>query len=101
MTEPVVLYFGLLRPYKGVDVLLEAWRALRADAELWMVGMPRMDIGALRAGRAPVRALGAALRSEEEIIAYVERADLVVLPIARWTSRACCSRRSRSVRRCC
>src|SRR3954469_4632497 len=23
---PVVLFFGLLRPYKGVDVLLEAWR---------------------------------------------------------------------------
>ena len=25
---PVVLFFGLLRPYKGLDLLLEAWREL-------------------------------------------------------------------------
>ena len=28
--SPVVLFFGLIRPYKGLDVLLEAWRAARA-----------------------------------------------------------------------
>ena len=39
---PVVLFFGLLRPYKGIDLLLDAWRELGADsgAELWIVGMP-------------------------------------------------------------
>ena len=49
---PVVLFFGLLRPYKGVDVLLEAWRGVPAGAELWIVGRPRMDIAPLLA-RAP------------------------------------------------
>src|SRR5204863_202777 len=28
--RPVVLFFGLLRPYKGLDVLLDAWRAVGA-----------------------------------------------------------------------
>src|SRR5215207_2461815 len=37
--RPVVLYFGVVRPYKGVDVLLEAFRQLE-DAELWVVGRP-------------------------------------------------------------
>jgi glycosyltransferase involved in cell wall biosynthesis len=46
----VVLFFGLLRPYKGLDVLLEAWREVQ-DAELWIVGMPRMPIEELRARR--------------------------------------------------
>src|SRR3954454_9625313 len=44
---PVPLLFGLLRPYKGLDVLLEAWRGIE-HAELWVVGMPRMDTRALR-----------------------------------------------------
>ena len=36
---PVVLCFGLIRPYKGVDVLLDAFRAIEG-AELWVVGRP-------------------------------------------------------------
>ena len=49
---PVVLCFGLIRPYKGIDVLLEAFRELEG-AELWIVGMPRMPLAALeRAGGA-------------------------------------------------
>ena len=43
---PVVLCFGLMRPYKGIDLLLEAWRGIDG-AELWIVGMPRMDVSAL------------------------------------------------------
>ncbi len=48
--------FGLMRPYKGIDVLLDAWRGADGqapieDAELWIAGMPRMDISALRAAR--------------------------------------------------
>ena len=35
---PVVLCFGVVRPYKGVDVLLEAFRDV--EAELWVVGRP-------------------------------------------------------------
>jgi glycosyltransferase involved in cell wall biosynthesis len=45
--RPAVLFFGLLRPYKGLDVLLDAWRQLDVDAELWIVGRPRMDIAPL------------------------------------------------------
>ena len=50
--RPVVLFFGLMRPYKGIDVLLEAWEGVEG-AELWIVGMPRMDIAELRAGAPP------------------------------------------------
>jgi glycosyltransferase involved in cell wall biosynthesis len=75
---PVVLFFGLLRPYKGLDVLLTAWREV-TGAELWIVGRPRMDLDALgplppnvrlRPGWAPDAALGG----------LFARADLVVLP---------------------
>src|ERR687896_1225886 len=37
--RPVVLYFGVVRPYKGVDVLVEAFQRVE-DAELWVVGRP-------------------------------------------------------------
>ena len=49
--DPVVLFFGLLRPYKGIEKLLEAWRGIDG-AELWIVGRPRMALEPLRA-RAP------------------------------------------------
>jgi glycosyltransferase involved in cell wall biosynthesis len=82
----VALFFGLLRPYKGVDVLLDAWQeiaggaGLRAGAELWIVGMPRMDIGALQAAAAPgVRFLPRFI-SEREILGVMSSASLVVLP---------------------
>lgn len=75
----VVLFFGLLRPYKGLDVLLDAWRSVD-DAELWIVGMPRMDVSALRA-RAPVSVrFIARFVADDELPAYFRRADLVVLP---------------------
>jgi glycosyltransferase involved in cell wall biosynthesis len=79
---PVILCFGLLRPYKGIEVLLEAFRRVRG-AELWIVGNPRMDV-------APLRELAAAAAgrvrfvtrfvAEAEIPAIFRRADLVVLP---------------------
>jgi glycosyltransferase involved in cell wall biosynthesis len=81
---PVVLFFGLLRPYKGLDLLLEAWRGIE-DAELWIAGMPRMDISALRADLrsadppANVRLIPRFITDAEQP-AYFERAALVVLP---------------------
>ncbi|MDX6602715.1 MAG: hypothetical protein QOF13_1917 [Solirubrobacterales bacterium] len=79
---PVVLFFGLLRPYKGLDTLIEAFRQVEG-AELWIVGNPRMDVG-------PLRALAAAVPGrvrfvtrfveDAEIPAIFRRADLVVLP---------------------
>ncbi|CAA9469620.1 MAG: hypothetical protein AVDCRST_MAG38-1196 [uncultured Solirubrobacteraceae bacterium] len=79
---PVVLFFGLLRPYKGLDVLLDAWQRahLPAGAELWVVGMPRMDIGALQAAApASVRWVPRFV-SDAEAAATLRRADLMVLP---------------------
>lgn len=79
---PVVLFFGLLRPYKGVDVLLEAFRSVEG-AELWVVGRPMMDLGPLyeAAARAPgtVRFVPRFV-TDPEIPAFFRRADLVVLP---------------------
>jgi glycosyltransferase involved in cell wall biosynthesis len=76
---PVVLCFGLIRPYKGVDVLLRAFRRV-GGAELWIVGMPRMDIEPLRAlGGERVRFLPRFV-PDPELPAYFRRADLLVLP---------------------
>ena len=76
---PVVLFFGLLRPYKGLDVLLEAWRSVD-EGELWIVGMARMDTSALhRAAPARVRFLERFV-SETELAAFLGRASLAVLP---------------------
>src|SRR2546425_637414 len=40
----VVLFFGLLRPYKGIDVLIEAFAGTPKDAVLLVVGKPRMPV---------------------------------------------------------
>ncbi len=76
---PVVLCFGLMRPYKGIDLLLEAWRGID-DAELWIAGMPRMDISALQATAPPGVRFVARFIGDDELPAYFRRADLVVLP---------------------
>ncbi len=76
---PVVLFFGLLRPYKGVETLLDAWRGIEG-AELWIVGRPRMDLESLRRrGGGSVRFVPRFV-SERELPAYFRRADVVVLP---------------------
>jgi glycosyltransferase involved in cell wall biosynthesis len=79
---PVILFFGLLRPYKGIDTLLEAFR--RVDgAELWVAGNPRMDVEPLRrlAAEAPGRVRFLTRFVEDaEIPAMMRRADVVVLP---------------------
>jgi glycosyltransferase involved in cell wall biosynthesis len=79
---PVILFFGLLRPYKGLDVLLRAFRRLRG-AELWIVGNPRMDLAPLRAlaAEAPGRTrFLTRFVDEREIPAIMRRADLLALP---------------------
>lgn len=79
---PVILCFGLLRPYKGIEHLLQAFRQVEG-AELWIVGNPRMDVAPLRrladeaGGR--VRFLTRFV-DDAEIPAIFRRADLVVLP---------------------
>ncbi len=80
---PVVLCFGLIRPYKGVDVLLDAFRSVEG-AELWVVGRPLgVDMRDLERRAA---ALGGRVRlvsrfvPDAELPAIFERAEIVVLP---------------------
>jgi glycosyltransferase involved in cell wall biosynthesis len=82
VTEPVVLFFGLLRPYKGIETLLSAWRGV-SDAELWIVGRPRMDLAPLRAAATPGVRFMPRFVSDAELAALFRRADIVVLPYAR------------------
>ena len=80
--SPVVLFFGLLRPYKGIETLLAAWRGV-AGAELWIVGRPRMALSALRAtAPAGVRFVPRFV-ADAELPAFFRRADVVVLPYVR------------------
>ncbi|HWX97829.1 MAG TPA: glycosyltransferase family 4 protein [Solirubrobacteraceae bacterium] len=77
--KPVVLCFGLMRPYKGIDLLLDAWGEVD-DAELWIAGMPRMDISPLLAAAPPNVCFFPRFITDGELPAYFLRADLVVLP---------------------
>ena len=80
---PVVLSFGLLRPYKGIENLLEAFGRVAAghpDAELWIVGNPRMDVEPLRRQASGRVRLVTRFVDDAEIPAIFRRADLVVLP---------------------
>lgn len=76
---PVVLFFGLLREYKGVDVLLDAWRGI-GGAELWVVGMPRIPLRTLRQRATPSVRFYPGFVPEAQVPAWFRRADLVVLP---------------------
>src|SRR5918994_5775604 len=79
--RPVVLYFGVVRPYKGVDVLVEAFQQVE-DAELWVVGRPLgVSMERLRRLAPPGR-----VRFVERYVpdaeqpAFFRRAELLVLP---------------------
>ena len=76
---PVVLCFGVVRPYKGVDVLLEAFRGV--DAELWVVGRPLGEsMERLRRVAPPGVRFVSRYVSDRELPAFFRRADLLVLP---------------------
>lgn len=87
-----VLFFGVLKPYKGVDILIEAFarlpEPLLRNAVLQIVGMPKMPIEPLIT---LVRQRGIEARiiwdlrfvNEEEVGLYFEQADVVVLPYRR------------------
>ena len=77
--RPVVLMFGLLRPYKGLDLLLEAWQDIE-DAELWVVGMARYDIASLQQAAPENVRFVTRFVGDAEMASCFDHASLVVLP---------------------
>jgi glycosyltransferase involved in cell wall biosynthesis len=81
----VVLFFGLVRPYKGVDLLVEAMAATPADAVLLVVGMPRTPVEPLQR-RAEELGIADRVRfvprfvPDDTLASYFRRADVVALP---------------------
>ncbi|RJQ44960.1 MAG: glycosyltransferase [Anaerolineaceae bacterium] len=82
--KPMLLYFGYIRPYKGVADLLQAFRSL-----------PDLDVSLYLVGNAPEKTrneiqmfIGKDVRiisnlqyvADEELALYLSAADLVVLP---------------------
>ena len=79
---PVILFFGLMRPYKGIDTLLEAFSGVEG-AELWVVGNPRMELADLieRSRGLPGRVRWLPRFIEDrEIPAIMRAADVLTLP---------------------
>lgn len=74
--KPVVALAGLLRPYKGLDLLYEAWGDGIDDAQLWITGMPRMELPPAPHGTQVVPRF----LSDPELAGVLRRADIVVLP---------------------
>ena len=77
---PVVLFFGLLRPYKGIDVLLEAWRGRRRTPSCGSSACRGWTLGRCAAARRPACASSPRFVADAELAGVLRRADLVVLP---------------------
>jgi glycosyltransferase involved in cell wall biosynthesis len=83
----VVLFFGYIRRYKGLDTLLEAWREVRARRPVTLVvaGEAYEDVAPYRrlaeaaGGEAAVRMIDRYI-PDEEVEALFKAADLVALP---------------------
>jgi glycosyltransferase involved in cell wall biosynthesis len=79
---PTVLLPGLIRPYKGADLLLAAWPRVRervSDARLVIAGRPMLDLAALPTGQPGVQLIPRYV-DDAELAALLRRADVVALP---------------------
>ena len=81
----VFVFFGQIRPYKGVPELVEAFSSLDLpDAELWIVGNPHTDdieaqVTALAASDPRIETR-LAFVPDDRIQYYLNAADVLVLP---------------------
>ncbi len=87
---PLVVFLGLLRPYKGVDLLIEAWgRAeLPPGARLLLAGESYLGRGRLRSmvaacARSDSIVIEDRYLDDREFMAILRAADLLVLPYRR------------------
>ena len=87
-TLPRLLFFGTIRPYKGVDLLVEAclslWRAGHRF-ELVLAGKPFMDIAPLldsvhTAGFGERLITNLGFLTEQRLDAHMAKADILVFP---------------------
>jgi len=85
---PRILFFGTIRPYKGLDLLVQAcltlWRS-GIDFELALAGKPFMPVeallGAIRGGGFGDRLVAdLAFLSEPRLDAHLRAADILVFP---------------------
>jgi glycosyltransferase involved in cell wall biosynthesis len=82
---PIALFFGLVRPYKGLDVLLEAVALVERPLHLVVAGEFWQDEAMYRE---QVRRLGLATKvtfinqyvPDEEVAALMQAAEVVILP---------------------
>jgi len=77
------LYFGLIRPYKGVDDLLRSFSQLRGDVTLRIVGKPSDGLRqtVLAACQADARVTSRLEFVEDEVLVQeIGEAEVVVLP---------------------
>ena len=80
--SPTVIYVGRLHPDKRVDLLLEAWPAVRTqhpNASLLIIGSGADEESLRQKTSAGVEFLG----QKENVLAYLRASDLYVLPSAR------------------
>ena len=83
--KKTLLFFGLIREYKGLDILLEAFRELPQDYQLVVAGEPYgsfrkyQDIIDSLPGKSRVKVFPDYIR-DAEVKRYFSAADLVVLP---------------------
>lgn len=88
LQDEVALFFGYIREYKGLDVLLEAWPAVgeaRPAARLVVAGDPvRLDPARRRELEARAERLGAVHRFAyvpfSDVARYFAAADVLVMP---------------------
>ena len=85
MDARVFLFIGALRGYKGLEELIDAFRAVpEPEARLIVAGMPNGESVAASLGRAAAADSRISLRLEflppEELQVYLRACDLVVLP---------------------
>ena len=87
-SEPTILFFGLIRPYKGLDILINAVNRLKIkipDLKVFIVGEPYTDLSNYlnkikEYGLESSFIIHPKFVSKEELSKYFLSSDLIVLP---------------------